>query len=51
VAHRGGHALHTEFAALVLEDVDAWTLVEAPAQPSVSAPAVVSVKSAAPAMN
>jgi UDP-3-O-[3-hydroxymyristoyl] N-acetylglucosamine deacetylase len=51
VAHRGGHALHTEFAALVLEDVDAWTLVEAPAQPSVSAPAMVSVKSAAPAVN
>jgi UDP-3-O-[3-hydroxymyristoyl] N-acetylglucosamine deacetylase len=28
VAHRGGHALHTAFAAHVLEDVDAWTLVE-----------------------
>lgn len=34
VAHRGGHALHTEFAAKVLEESDAWTLVEAPAQPS-----------------
>jgi UDP-3-O-[3-hydroxymyristoyl] N-acetylglucosamine deacetylase len=31
VAHRGGHALHTEFAAKVLEEQDAWTLVEAPA--------------------
>ncbi|MGE0446853.1 MAG: UDP-3-O-acyl-N-acetylglucosamine deacetylase [Vicinamibacterales bacterium] len=30
VAHRGGHGLHTEFAARVLEERDAWTLVEAP---------------------
>ena len=28
VAHRGGHALHTAFAAQVLEETDAWTLVE-----------------------
>ena len=28
VAHRGGHALHTAFAAHVLEQQDAWTLVE-----------------------
>jgi UDP-3-O-[3-hydroxymyristoyl] N-acetylglucosamine deacetylase len=28
VAHRGGHALHTAFAAHVLEDTDAWTLIE-----------------------
>jgi UDP-3-O-[3-hydroxymyristoyl] N-acetylglucosamine deacetylase len=42
VAHRGGHALHTEFAAKVLEESDAWTLVEAPAQPS-AAPDAVSV--------
>jgi len=33
VAHRGGHALHTAFAAQVLEESDAWTLVEAPVQP------------------
>ena len=33
VAHRGGHALHTAFAAQVLEEADAWTLVEATAQP------------------
>jgi UDP-3-O-[3-hydroxymyristoyl] N-acetylglucosamine deacetylase len=32
VAHRGGHALHTAFAALVLAERDAWTLVEAPAE-------------------
>ena len=33
VAHRGGHALHTAFAAQVLEETDAWRLVEAPAEP------------------
>lgn len=30
VAHRGGHALHTAFAAQVLAETDAWTLVEGP---------------------
>ena len=39
VAHRGGHALHAEFAARVLEARDCWTLVEAPLAPAV-APAV-----------
>jgi UDP-3-O-[3-hydroxymyristoyl] N-acetylglucosamine deacetylase len=34
VAHRGGHRLHTEFAAMVLEETSAWTLVEAPAAES-----------------
>ena len=29
VAHRGGHALHTAFAAEILEQRDAWRLVEA----------------------
>jgi UDP-3-O-[3-hydroxymyristoyl] N-acetylglucosamine deacetylase len=29
VAHRGGHALHTAFAAQVLEESDAWALIEA----------------------
>jgi hypothetical protein len=29
VAHRAGHALHTEFAAKVLEETHAWRLVEA----------------------
>ena len=28
VAHRGGHALHTAFAAQVLSQSDAWTLVD-----------------------
>src|SRR5687767_1250359 len=30
VAHRGGHALHTAFAARILEEPDAWRVVEAP---------------------
>lgn len=29
VAHRAGHALHTAFASRILEEVDAWRLVEA----------------------
>ena len=32
VAHRGGHALHTAFAAKILEEVDAWRLMEAPVE-------------------
>jgi UDP-3-O-[3-hydroxymyristoyl] N-acetylglucosamine deacetylase len=28
VAHRAGHALHTAFAARILEDADAWKIVE-----------------------
>ena len=39
VAHRGGHALHTEFAAMVLQESDAWTLVEVPLDAPVQAPA------------
>jgi UDP-3-O-[3-hydroxymyristoyl] N-acetylglucosamine deacetylase len=31
VAHRGGHALHTRLAAKLLEERDAWQLVEMPA--------------------
>src|SRR5258705_5821281 len=31
VAHRAGHALHTEFAAKILEETSAWRLVEAAA--------------------
>src|SRR5438270_10962666 len=30
VAHRAGHALHTESAAKILEETHAWRLVEAP---------------------
>ena len=47
VAHRGGHALHTEFAARVLDEVDAWVLVEAPMQPAPVAP----IAEVAPAIN
>ena len=32
VAHRGGHALHTAFAAQVREESDAWTLVDSPVE-------------------
>ena len=44
VAHRGGHALHTAFAAKVLEEVDAWELVESPVDPGVvDVPVVIPV--------
>jgi UDP-3-O-[3-hydroxymyristoyl] N-acetylglucosamine deacetylase len=47
VAHRGGHALHTAFAAQILAQPDAWTLVEsvpenAPSPAAVAAAAHVS---------
>jgi UDP-3-O-[3-hydroxymyristoyl] N-acetylglucosamine deacetylase len=32
VAHRGGHALHTAFAAKMLEETAAWELVESPVE-------------------
>jgi UDP-3-O-[3-hydroxymyristoyl] N-acetylglucosamine deacetylase len=35
VVHRGGHALHTAFAAEILRQRDAWRFVEAPADASV----------------
>jgi UDP-3-O-[3-hydroxymyristoyl] N-acetylglucosamine deacetylase len=52
VAHRGGHALHTAFAAHVLEDVDAWTLVESvdPVPPD-DAPAPLPIEGAYRAAN
>jgi UDP-3-O-[3-hydroxymyristoyl] N-acetylglucosamine deacetylase len=34
VAHRGGHALHTAFAAQVMDERDAWTLVEGGIEPA-----------------
>lgn len=42
VAHRGGHALHAGFARKILEESDAWRLVESPAGSSEAetAPAV-----------
>jgi len=36
VAHRGGHALHTAFAARILEEQDAWSIVETPVDASVA---------------
>jgi UDP-3-O-[3-hydroxymyristoyl] N-acetylglucosamine deacetylase len=47
VAHRGGHALHTAFAARILEERDAWRLVEATVDPNVAVPARVKVGAAA----
>jgi UDP-3-O-[3-hydroxymyristoyl] N-acetylglucosamine deacetylase len=38
VAHRAGHALHTAFAARILEETDAWRLVESPAEPAGAVP-------------
>ena len=48
VAHRGGHALHTAFAAKILEEVDAWRLVEGRESEMVAAlPRTVPVKAGA----
>ena len=47
VAHRGGHALHTAFAAQVLEERDAWMLVDSPVDRAMDdAAATVPVKAA-----
>src|SRR5437764_14018953 len=47
VAHRAGHALHTAFAARILEQVDAWKIVEG-GQTMVGAPLpALSAKTAA----
>jgi len=47
VVHRGGHALHTAIAAQVLQERDAWQLVEAPSEVPAAAP--VGVKGIIPA--
>jgi UDP-3-O-[3-hydroxymyristoyl] N-acetylglucosamine deacetylase len=45
VTHRGGHALHTAFAAKVLGEPDAWKFVEEPVDPATAgAPVMVPVK-------
>jgi UDP-3-O-[3-hydroxymyristoyl] N-acetylglucosamine deacetylase len=46
VAHRAGHALHTEFATKILESVHAWRLVEGAVDAALPLP--VAVKTAAP---
>ena len=33
VAHRGGHALHASFAQEILDDTDAWRIVESTVDP------------------
>ena len=38
VAHRGGHALHTAFAARILEETDAWRLVDVTSEGMVGVP-------------
>jgi UDP-3-O-[3-hydroxymyristoyl] N-acetylglucosamine deacetylase len=48
VAHRGGHALHTEFAAKICQEAHAWQLVESPLDPSLAARPCVSGTSAVP---
>ncbi len=48
VAHRGGHALHTAFVAKILEETDAWRLVDATTDGNaVMLPAAVPAKTAA----
>ena len=45
VAHRGGHALHTAFAAKVLAETDAWHFVESPVDPALAgAPVAIPVR-------
>src|SRR5262249_4267506 len=41
VAHRAGHALHTEFATKILEETQAWRLVQAPFEAPLPIPAAV----------
>jgi UDP-3-O-[3-hydroxymyristoyl] N-acetylglucosamine deacetylase len=45
VAHRAGHALHTEFVARILEERHAWRLVEAAGD---TAPSAAPLKGAVP---
>jgi hypothetical protein len=47
VAHRGGHALHTAFAAKIVEEADAWRIVQTPADASVVVPAASPASAAA----
>ena len=46
LANRGGHALHTAFAAKVLEEPDAWTLVEAGFDPAADSAVTLPIKDA-----
>jgi UDP-3-O-[3-hydroxymyristoyl] N-acetylglucosamine deacetylase len=44
VANRAGHAMHTAFAKRVLEERDAWAIVELAPEPSAGVPAAVPVR-------
>jgi len=44
VAHRAGHALHTAFAAKVLQEHDAWRIVETPEIAPVTVPLPLGVE-------
>jgi UDP-3-O-[3-hydroxymyristoyl] N-acetylglucosamine deacetylase len=44
VAHRGGHALHTAFAAKILEEAEAWRLVEGESEVAPALPAAMPAK-------
>jgi UDP-3-O-[3-hydroxymyristoyl] N-acetylglucosamine deacetylase len=48
VAHRAGHALHTEFAARILEETQAWRLIEAPIGGAPAVPLRLPVKAPEP---
>jgi UDP-3-O-[3-hydroxymyristoyl] N-acetylglucosamine deacetylase len=50
VAHRAGHALHAGFAHKLLEETDAWRLVDAPLEPALAeAPVADTVTTSEPA--
>ena len=49
VAHRAGHALHTEFAAKILEETSAWKLIEEPGE-MVAMPGAVPVSVPRPSL-
>ena len=51
VAHRGGHALHTAFAARILEETDAWRLVDVPSDGMVGVPVTAPASRAAELAN
>jgi UDP-3-O-[3-hydroxymyristoyl] N-acetylglucosamine deacetylase len=44
VANRAGHAMHTAFAKRVLDESDAWTVVELAPEPVIGVPAAVPVR-------
>ena len=44
VANRAGHAMHTAFAKRVLDEPDAWTIVELAPEPAAGVPAAVPVR-------